>query len=119
MAQTVRKSSKRFIRLNAPPPGSADFFAIDAYMSQFISTPPNGLNACITNIQDPLWPSCANTVNYDSNAGWPVGPAADPGSQWLAATPGTLRYALSAIQQRWPTKKMVRGRMTGHEVVVR
>jgi len=86
--------------------GSADFFAIDAYTSEFIAAPPNGIAACVANISDPNWPGCNVLYEYDSNFGWPAGNAADPGSNWLQGTPLTLRYALKQIQQRWPTKKI-------------
>lgn len=59
-------------------------------------------------MEDVNWPACSITQEFDSNAGWPAGIAADPGSDWLMARPDGLRWALKAIQQRWPTEKIVR-----------
>ncbi|KAJ8582927.1 glycoside hydrolase [Rhizopogon salebrosus TDB-379] len=75
--------------------GSADFFAIDAYISQYIEAPPAGVTACQNNMSDPAWPSCNSVVLYDSNAGWA-----------LQATPQMLRGYLRQLQERWPTHKM-------------
>ncbi|KAF8882139.1 glycoside hydrolase superfamily [Infundibulicybe gibba] len=87
--------------------GSADFFAIDAYRTQFISAPLDGLASCVSNTSHPLWPECHTVVLFDSNAGWAAGPSPDPLSDdWLQATPNTLRESLRALQTRWPTKKM-------------
>jgi hypothetical protein len=101
--------------------GSADFFAIDAYISQYIEAPPAGVTACQNNMSDPAWPSCNSVVLYDSNAGWAVGPSADPASNWLQATPQMLRGYLRQLQERWPTHKMVRVRhvyVLGMELII-
>ena len=90
------------------PLGSADFFAIDAYRSSWISEPTEGLASCIANSNDVNYPAC-NVVQYISATdGWPVGNAADTQSTWLAATPFWLRYELSQINKRWPSKEIVR-----------
>jgi len=87
--------------------GSADFFAIDAYRTQYIMAPPDGLAACVSNPSHPMWPECNTPVLFDSNAGWANGPSPDPASDaWLQATPNFLRASLRALQTRWPTKKM-------------
>ncbi|KAJ7041017.1 glycoside hydrolase superfamily [Mycena alexandri] len=87
--------------------GSADFFAIDSYREQFITAPPDGLDACVSNTSHPLWPECHSVVLFDSNAGWAAGISPDPLSDvWLQATPNTLRSYLKGVQTRWPTKKM-------------
>jgi Glycosyl hydrolase family 1 len=88
--------------------GSADFFAIDSYRTQWISAPPDGLAACVQNTSHPMWPECNTPVLYDSNAGWAAGPNPDPlSATWLQATPNQLRPYLKEVQKRWPTKKMV------------
>ncbi|KAG5653222.1 hypothetical protein H0H81_001699 [Sphagnurus paluster] len=88
--------------------GSADFFAIDAYRSQWIKAPADGLAGCIKNSSHPAWPECHTPVLYDSNSGWAAGPSPDPLSdEWLQATPNTLRQSLRELQKRWPTKKLV------------
>ncbi|KDQ55531.1 glycoside hydrolase family 1 protein [Jaapia argillacea MUCL 33604] len=87
--------------------GSADFFAIDSYRSMLIAAPPNGIASCMSNMSDPLWPACNSIEFYDSNAGWALGPSADPQEDsWLEATPQTLRYSLQQLHERWPTNKM-------------
>ncbi|KAF8964495.1 glycoside hydrolase family 1 protein [Flammula alnicola] len=86
--------------------GSADFFAIDSYRTQFIAAPPDGLAACISNTSHPLWPECHSVVLVDPN-GWAAGISPDPLSDsWLQATPNFLRQSLRDLQARWPTKKM-------------
>ncbi|KAH7925162.1 glycoside hydrolase [Leucogyrophana mollusca] len=87
--------------------GSADFFAIDAYASQYIAAPASGISSCAANMSDPAWPACNSVMLYDSNAGWAVGPSPDPASDsWLQATPQMLRGYLKQLQERWPTDKM-------------
>ncbi|KAL0954884.1 hypothetical protein HGRIS_003817 [Hohenbuehelia grisea] len=87
--------------------GSADFFAIDSYRDSFVSAPPDGLKACISNSSHPLWPGCNTPVLFDSNAGWAAGVSPDPLSEtWLQATPNFLRGFLVELQKRWPSKKM-------------
>ena len=84
-------------------PGSADFLATDPYSSQFVRAPPGGFDACIANQNDPLWPSCEESVGFDVN-GWSIGV---PGDGDSLATPRRLRGELREIQKRWPTKKIV------------
>ncbi|KAI5119982.1 hypothetical protein M0805_004427 [Coniferiporia weirii] len=86
--------------------GSADFFAIDAYRSQWVTAPPNGIPACVANVSDPNWPVCSVQIGYDASTGWPAGNAGDTQSTWLAATPSWLRYELGAIKSRWPYNKI-------------
>ncbi|KAG6856147.1 hypothetical protein H0H87_007052 [Tephrocybe sp. NHM501043] len=87
--------------------GSADFFAIDSYRTQWIAAPPDGMASCVHNTSHPLWPECHTTVLFDSNGGWAAGPSPDPLSDsWLQATPNFLRASLIELQKRWPTKKM-------------
>ncbi|KAI9332458.1 beta-glucosidase [Zopfochytrium polystomum] len=56
--------------------GTADFYAVDAYVAQFASAPPAGYAACAANKSDPLWPSCAVQGNVQKN-GWLMGPASN------------------------------------------
>ncbi|KAG9313321.1 glycoside hydrolase family 1 protein [Chiua virens] len=87
--------------------GSADFFAIDAYSSQYVAAPPSGIATCQANMSDPAWPACNTGMLYDYNAGWSVGPNSDPASTtWLQATPQMLRGYLRGIAERWPSPKM-------------
>jgi len=87
--------------------GSADFYAIDSYREQFIAAPLDvGIDGCVSNMSHPLWPECHSVVLFDSNAGWAAGVSPDPLTDWLQATPNTLRTYLKALQTRWPSKKM-------------
>ncbi|KAF9466011.1 glycoside hydrolase family 1 protein [Collybia nuda] len=87
--------------------GSADFFAIDPYRTQWVAAPPGGVAACVKNTSHPLWPECHTVMLFDSGAGWAAGPSPDPLSEsWLQATPNFLRGTLKDLQKRWPTKKM-------------
>ncbi|TFK32364.1 glycoside hydrolase superfamily [Crucibulum laeve] len=86
--------------------GSANFFAIDAYRTQWVAAADDGIAACTSNTSHPLWPECHVVVEFDSNAGWAAGPSGDPLTDWLQATPNFLRGSLKELQKRWPTKKM-------------
>ena len=57
-------------------------------------------------MSDPNWPVCSVNPQYDTN-NWGIGPYADPGSPWLAATPGAVRYELQQLYSRWPSNKLV------------
>ncbi|KAG6865430.1 hypothetical protein C0991_002668 [Blastosporella zonata] len=86
--------------------GSADFFATDAYRTQWVAAPPDGMASCVHNTSHPMWPECHTVVLFDTN-GWAAGPSPDPLSDsWLQATPNFLRASLVELQKRWPTKKM-------------
>lgn len=65
--------------------GTADFLAHDAYTSQFYFAPDAGIDACINDPTNPLYPSCANTsYTYSKqDGGWLIGPAAAVGAPWL------------------------------------
>lgn len=94
--------------INVHSIGSADFFAIDAYSSQYIAAPPSGTAACQANMSDPAWPACNTAMLYNSN-GWAIGPSPDPDSNsWLEATPQMLRGYLRQLMERWPSPKIVR-----------
>ncbi|KAG7440794.1 glycoside hydrolase [Guyanagaster necrorhizus] len=86
--------------------GSADFYAIDAYRSQWVKAPDEGIDACVANSSDPLWPVCNEIVFYDSDFGWATGPGADPMASWLQATPVAIRSLLQGIHTRWPSNKL-------------
>ncbi|KAJ0120215.1 beta-glucosidase [Diaporthe amygdali] len=52
--------------------GTCDFYALDAYISQFASPAPEGISACASNTSDPLFPTCATLSNTQLN-GWTMG----------------------------------------------
>ncbi|KAK0234944.1 glycoside hydrolase superfamily [Armillaria nabsnona] len=77
--------------------GSADFFAIDAYRSLWAKAPDEGIDACVANPSHLLWPVCNEPAYFDSDYGWPAGPA---------ETPLAIRPLLKGLHSRWPTNKM-------------
>ncbi|KAF5310173.1 hypothetical protein D9619_010217 [Psilocybe cf. subviscida] len=86
--------------------GSADFFAIDPYRTQFVRAPEDGIQACVSNTSHPLWPECHEVVLVDTN-GWAAGLSPDPLSEtWLQATPNLFRQSMKDLHTRWPAKKM-------------
>jgi len=86
--------------------GTADFFAIDAYRTYWNAAPPEGIDACVNNTSDPLWPGCFLELMNDFNTGWSSGPASDPLTPWLQATPQFLRPSFKRLHERWPTSKI-------------
>ncbi|WWD17113.1 hypothetical protein CI109_101550 [Kwoniella shandongensis] len=84
--------------------GTADFFAIDGYRVGYVTAPPNGFDACIANISDPLWPVC-NQVNFyePTPYAWGFADFADKRVPWLQNTWQFLRQSLSDLLRRYPT----------------
>ncbi|KAF5387514.1 hypothetical protein D9757_006593 [Collybiopsis confluens] len=87
--------------------GTADFFAMDAYRTYWNAAPPEGIDACANNMSDPLWPSCNLEVLFDFNTGWASGPASDPLTPWLQATPQFVRPSFIQYHKRWPSPKII------------
>ncbi|KAF2165689.1 glycoside hydrolase family 1 protein [Zasmidium cellare ATCC 36951] len=83
--------------------GSADIYAHDAYTAQFYFAPEEGIEACVQNPSNPLYPTCANTsYTYAPTSGsWLIGPAADPGSPWLHTATPYLPSFLHYMQSTW------------------
>lgn len=99
--------NKKEVWRNAYYKGSADFFAIDPYRTQFVRAPEDGIQACVSNMSHPLWPECHEVVLVDTN-GWAAGLSPDPLSEtWLQATPNFFRQSMKDLHTRWPAKKMV------------
>lgn len=86
--------------------GTADFYAHDAYQSQFFYAPDSGVDACVKNSSNPLFPMCANTsYSYAaSSGGWNIGPAADPLSPWLHKATDWVPQFMHYIQDTWKPK---------------
>ncbi|KAI9705215.1 MAG: hypothetical protein M1820_005362 [Bogoriella megaspora] len=80
--------------------GSADLFAHDAYAASFYYAPDDGIDACVANSSNPLWPGCFNSTNQYAT-GWNIGPAADPKAPWLHKTSDWLPNFLHYIQDTW------------------
>ncbi len=87
--------------------GSADFFAIDPYRVQFVRAPEEGIDACVVDMANPLWPVCNEVVPFDSGYDWAAGVSADPVSSWLQATPMTFRPFMAQVHSQWPSSKIV------------
>lgn len=83
--------------------GSADFFAHDAYTSQFYYAPDVGIAACQADPTNSLYPGCFNTsYTYSvADGGWLIGPAADPGSPWLHKATDWVPAFLHDVANRW------------------
>ncbi|KAK8211020.1 glycoside hydrolase superfamily [Phyllosticta capitalensis] len=83
--------------------GSADVFAHDSYTSQFNMAPEGGIAACLANVSDPLYPTCANSsyTYAAADGGWNIGPAADPGVAWLHKATDWVPGLMSYIQETW------------------
>jgi beta-glucosidase/6-phospho-beta-glucosidase/beta-galactosidase len=75
--------------------GSADFFAIDPYTSYYVYALEDP-EACISNSSAPGYPECVGST-YLAPDGFPVGPSADPGANWLYDNPTGVRKFLSKI----------------------
>lgn len=83
--------------------GSADHFAHDAYTSNFVAAPDDGIAACLSNASNSLYPGCYNTTYTYSRAsgGWNIGPAADPKAPWLYKATDWVPTFLRYIQDTW------------------
>lgn len=83
--------------------GTADFFAHDAYTSQFYYAPDEGVDACLTNTTNPLWPGCFNTsyIYSQEDGGWLIGAAADPLASWLHKATDWVPALLHYIKDTW------------------
>lgn len=89
--------------------GSADFYAHDAYTSQFYFAPTGGLAACISNPNNTLFPSCANTsYTYSiADGGWAIGAYSDPLASWLHKATDWVPAFLHYLQDTWAKDKPV------------
>lgn len=84
--------------------GSADLFSHDAYTSQFYFAPDAGIEACLNDATNPLYPGCFNTsYTYDTvtDGGWLIGPAADPLASWLHKATDFVPAMLHYINDTW------------------
>jgi beta-glucosidase len=83
--------------------GTADFFSHDAYTASFYMAPDDGIDSCLQNRSNPLFPSCVNTtfMYSEDEGGWNIGPAADPYTAWLVKATDWLPRFLHYIQDTW------------------
>lgn len=83
--------------------GSCDFFAIDGYTAFLATAIPDGSAACAANSSHPSYPECAGSTSLAAD-GFPLGPAADEGVNWLSNTPVAIRQFLNVItKELFPT----------------
>ncbi|THW17859.1 glycoside hydrolase [Aureobasidium pullulans] len=75
--------------------GSCDFFALDGYTS-FYASGIDDLEACTSNSSYPGYPECAGSQSTAPD-GFPIGPSADGGANWLYSAPVGLRRFLKKI----------------------
>jgi hypothetical protein len=73
--------------------GKIDFFSFDPYSAQYVSAPPEGIEACAADPRNPLCPACVVNSNIDST-GWLIGDAA------------SVTYSFIAPQYVWNTFKV-------------
>lgn len=85
--------------------GTADLYAHDAYTSSFFSAPDDGIEGCLANTSNPLFPSCTNqTETYSlADGGWGIGPASTSAS-WLYKATDWVPTLLKFIQDTWKPK---------------
>ncbi|MCJ1313189.1 hypothetical protein MMC25_006866 [Agyrium rufum] len=82
--------------------GSCDFYAIDGYTGYYATGLPD-LEKCTSNSSYPGYPECSNSASTQPN-GFPVGPAADAGVNWLYSTPIGIRDFLKELTTKlFPT----------------
>ncbi|KAF2143393.1 glycoside hydrolase family 1 protein [Aplosporella prunicola CBS 121167] len=84
--------------------GSADFFAHDAYTSNFVFAPDSGIEACVADPSHELYPGCYNeSFSYNSEGGnWAIGAASDPlTTEWLYSAVDWVPRFLHYIQDTW------------------
>jgi WD repeat-containing protein 26 len=79
--------------------GSCDFFAIDGYTS-FTAFGTSEDVSCASNRSASGYPECS--PSRQSRGGFPMGPAADGGANWLKSTPGGIRKYLKKIMDMYP-----------------
>lgn len=71
--------------------------------SRFYFAPDAGIESCVTNASNPLYPSCANTsYTYSAqDGGWAIGAYSDPLAPWLHKATDWLPAFLHYIADTW------------------
>jgi hypothetical protein len=97
MLPTFTQAEKDMIK------GSCDFYAIDGYTGYIGYGIDGGSAACAANSSSPGYPECAGSSSVGAD-GFPLGPAADNGVNWLWSTPIAIRKFLNTItKELFPT----------------
>lgn len=82
----------------------------DAYRTNIARAPPNGIEACVSNMTDPNWPDCEDLspqATYETMEGFALGPPADPNAAWLYNTAPYLRQQLKELKKAFNYDKIV------------
>lgn len=77
--------------------GKIDFFSFDPYSAQYVTPPPEGIDACAANSSHPLWPKCVETT-FVGKDGWLMGDSSTAGFNTLAP-----QYVRSQLGYLWDT----------------
>ncbi|RJE25237.1 beta-glucosidase [Aspergillus sclerotialis] len=77
--------------------GKIDFFSFDPYTAQYVTPPPEGIDACAANSSNPLWPKCVETT-FVGKDGWLMGDSSTAGFNTLAP-----QYVRSQLGYLWNT----------------
>lgn len=80
--------------------GTADIYAHDAYTSSFYYAPDVGVEACVSDPSNSLYPGCFNSTNIGPT-GWLIGAASDQYSTWLFSATDWVPAFLHYIQDTW------------------
>ncbi|CDK28358.1 unnamed protein product [Kuraishia capsulata CBS 1993] len=83
---------------------SVDFYAHDFYNGHYYTAPDEGFDACVANVSDANWPSCAVSTNI-APGGWPTGPAG--GTSHNFNTPQLFRDALRFINATYAPNEII------------
>lgn len=77
--------------------GKIDFFSFDPYSAQYVTTPPEGVDACAADPTNPLWPTCVVLTNVAAN-GWQMGDASSVTYSFIAP-----QYVRAQMNYVWNT----------------
>ncbi|RAH79262.1 glycoside hydrolase [Aspergillus japonicus CBS 114.51] len=83
--------------------GASDYFAHDAYTAAYYMAPDAGIEGCLADPSNSLYPQCYNSTYTlpASEGGWLIGPASDPNTRWLHKATEWLPAFLHYIQRTW------------------
>lgn len=77
--------------------GKIDFFSFDPYSAQYVTSAPEGIDACANDPSNALWPTCVVTTNDAAN-GWLIGDASSVGYSFIAS-----QYVRAQMNYVWNT----------------
>ena len=103
------------IKINALTPsqlalisGKIDFFSFDPYSAQYITSPPEGTDACAADTNYPHWPTCVVTTSKTSTK-WLIGNASSVSYSFIA--PQYVRAQLNYVVEHIPSRRRARRRI--------